>query len=34
MQQASPVRVPSTDRVQPLEEVMLAWLTIRGLSSK
>ena len=34
MQQATTVRVPTTDRVQPLEEVLLAWLARPAISTK
>ena len=34
MQQAATVRVPTTDRVQPLEEVLLAWLASPAISTK
>src|SRR4051794_40384830 len=34
MQQAPAVRVPATDRVQPLEEVLLAWLATPGISTE
>ena len=34
MQQATTVRVPTTDRVQPLEEVLLGWLAKPAISAK
>jgi hypothetical protein len=34
MQRATAVRVPATDRVQPLEEVLLPWLARSAISTK
>jgi hypothetical protein len=34
MQQPATIRVPTTDRVQPLEEVLLAWLARPAIFTK